>query len=475
MSRVRVKWLQMATPFGVLVLGVALAAQAVAEPMFRPDERDRVLEYWRAPGRLTIADPEKAATDGPWVGRLTPEGSQWLWRYQSVRGPKASSGLAAAETNLRTNPNWDEWIQAKYAYDAWVADESARLLNEDSVGAVQPTAGPPPPLPGPIPRGLRDLVGEPPPLCMPVRPQRYVVNFHDMELSYEDHVPVRPKYAYFRWTEGVMSGGRPLRSWDARELAQLFEQAGLGEVERRVFLAVSGLEGGFDSVNTYDTGWVSVGFIQFAALQSGSGSLGAVLAEWKDQSPTTFEQEFRRFGLDVTPNGALVALDLDTGEELVGQGAARQIIRDKRLVAVFQRAGRVCPEFRVAQLRVAHRMYYPGMLPLILRFPNYSARGTVGDVIRSEAGLAILMDRKVHTGSLDALEVQIQQLIRKWGLVEVSEVADLEWEIVTALVHRRDFLADNSLSRPRQVAASPSRSGSKRSGRPVRLPRSGRD
>lgn len=457
------------------MVGVALVAQAAAEPMFRPDERDRVLEYWRAPGRLTIADPDRAATVGPWVGRLTPEGSQWLWKCQSVRGAQPTPATASADPNLRANPNWDDWIQARYDYDAWVADESARLLNQDAVGVVPPAAGPPPPLPGPIPQGLRDLVGDPPPLCMPVRPQRHVVTFHDMEISYEDHVPVRPKYAYFRWTEGVMSGGRPLRSWDARELGQLFDQAGLGEVERRVFLAVSGLEGGFDSVNTYDTGWVSVGFIQFAALQGGSGSLGAVLAEWKDQSPSTFEQEFRRFGLDVTPNGALVALDLDTGQELVGQSAARQIIRDKRLIAVFQRAGRVCQEFRVAQLRVAHRMYYPGILPLIIRFPNYSARVTVGDVIKSEAGLATLMDRKVHTGSLDALEVRVQQLIRQWGLVEVNEVADLEWEIVAALLHRRDFLSDASLSRPRQIAASPSRSGSKRSSRRVPPPKSGRN
>jgi hypothetical protein len=85
------------------------------------------------------------------------------------------------------------------------------------------------------------------------------------------------------------------------------------------------------------------------------------------------------------------------------------------------------------------------------------------------------MDRKVHTGSLDALEAQIQQSIRKWGLIEVSEVADLEWEIVAALLHRRDFLSDASLSRPRQVAVSPSRSGSKRSARPVPPPRSGRN
>lgn len=453
--------------------GIALVAQAAAEPMFRPEERERVLEYWRAAGRLSVSDREKAATEGPWVSRLTPEGSQWLWKYSFLSGGKTASGTPLGGNRPANFHAWDAWIEAKYAYDAWVAAESARFLNADVLDGAAALGGPPPPDPGPMPSELRASIGDPPALCRPVRPQRYLITFHDMQLAYEDHVPVRPKYAYYRWNEGVMSGGKPLRSWDAAELAQLFQQAGMSEAERRVFLAVSGLEGGFDSVNTYDTGWVSVGFIQFAALSSGSGSLGEVLREWKSLSPTSFEQEFRRFGLDVTPDGALVALHLDTGQELAGPDAARQIIRDKRLAAVFQRAGRVSPEFRVAQVRVAHHMYYPAAMPLTIRFPNYSARISVGDLITSEAGLAVLMDRKVHTGALGPLEDQIHQLIQKWGLTELGELAEFEWEIVSALLYRRDFLSDASLSRPRQTATSPSRSGFKRSPRAGVPPRSG--
>ena len=67
---------------------------------------------------------------------------------------------------------------------------------------------------------------------------------------------------------------------DAR-LKALFAAAGFTGSEQRVMKAVSRLEGGFDSVNTYDTGFVSIGFIQFITEGEGKGSLLEVLQQEK--------------------------------------------------------------------------------------------------------------------------------------------------------------------------------------------------
>ena len=103
--------------------------------------------------------------------------------------------------------------------------------------------------------------------------------------------------------------------------------------------AVSILEGGFDSVNTYDTGYVSVGFIQFASLKEGGGSLGAVLKNFKAADPLAFASDFHRFGVDVDETGHLVVVDPTSGAVATGAEANARIIEDKRLIAVFGRAG----------------------------------------------------------------------------------------------------------------------------------------
>jgi hypothetical protein len=224
--------------------------------------------------------------------------------------------------------------------------------------------------------------------------------------------------------------------------------------------AVSLLEGGFDSVNTYDTGFVSVGFIQFACLTAGAGSLGQVLQSMKAADPIGYEQHFRRFGIDVALSGALAVVDLGTGEERQGPEAAQTIIADKRLVAVFERAGQVSVGFRVAQLRVAHARYFPNDV-LALNVNGKNVAVPVSDLFRSEAALATLMDRKVHTGNIRPLTETVQSVFDQNGLTSTNDFVDYERTVVQMMRHRKDFLADTSLSQPRLIASNTSRGGAR--------------
>src|SRR5262249_49827049 len=258
-----------------------------------------------------------------------------------------------------------------------------------------------PPDPGPIPPGLLETVGNPPPFANAVVPLQHTVTFEDGDTyAYTDNVQLRPRYAYYRFPQGTVAYGTALRDMPEAELNALFAAAGMSPSEQRIARAVSRLEGGFETINTYDTGFVSVGFIQFVTLESGRESLSEVLAQEKVNQPADYLRDFRRFGIDIDAAGQLAVVDPSTGAELIGPPAVLKVIEDKRLAAVFQRAGRRSPAFRVAQIRVARAHYWPAADPVAVKVGGQEVNGTVADVIRSEAGMATLFDRKVNRGTI---------------------------------------------------------------------------
>ena len=236
----------------------------------------------------------------------------------------------------------------------------------------------------------------------------------------------------------------------AGELDGLMRAAGLTPFEAHVVGAVSRLEGGFDAVNTYDTGFVSVGFIQFITAAGGDGSLASVLAAEKANAPTDFARDFHVRGIDVTPGGLYAVLDPATGAELTGPEAVQKTIHDPRLVAAFQAAGRSSRAFRVAQIGAAKRGYYPADDPITVTLPSGSTlTGRVGDILHSEAGMATAFDRKVNTGhAAPEVAAAVAAVMAAHGLTTLSDVALYEREVVIALKYRTDFLADQTLTQP---------------------------
>lgn len=437
----------------MLALGLAAGAQG----MFNEAERDQVLAFWRQPGRYA-----SAPSPGGWQVRLTPEGSEWLWNYDRARGlGKTPPNLIPGAQN-EEQAAWETWIDARVAFDRQAAAIEASMLKGTPI-----LEGPADP--GPMPPGLAALMPAPPPFANAVHPNQHTVKFSDLTLTFVDNPPMRARYAYYRFPQGVMSSGQAVREMPEADLKRLFAKAGIDESARRVLAAVSLLEGGFDSVNTYDTGFVSVGFIQFASLRAGAGSLGAVLSSMKRTSPKAFDLDFRRFGLDVSEDGLLVAMDLGTGQERIGPEANQRIIEDKRLIAVFQRAGRLSEAFRIAQLRVAMERYHPANDQVLFLFNGAPMSARVGDLVKSECGIATLFDRKVNTGKLDPLPQVLTDLVAEHGLDVLSKPESFERQIVERMVWRKNYLAATGLTQPRLVVDAASRKGDPktRAGKPT--------
>lgn len=430
---------------------------------FSGDEQLQIIAYWNADDRYVVTCPPESLAKGPWQVRLTPEGSQWLWNYNKARGLGKVNPTIDAGAQSPEQIAFERWIDAKVAYDRYVAAQIAAERNAEFLQREAPLEAKPTPDPGPMPAGLLRLAGEAPSMASAVQPLLHTISFHDgMRLTFTDNVAMRPRYAYYRFSEGVMSGGTSVRKMPPSELDAMFKRAGISASEQRIMKAVSLLEGGFDSVNTYDTGFVSVGFIQFACLSGGAGSLGQVLLKQKRDEPVAFDRDFRAFGLDVTDTGKLVAFDTATGIEYHGPDAADLIIKDKRLIAVFQRAGRISTPFRVAQLKVAKERYYPVDDVVIVDVAGTKMRCRVGDIVRSEAGIATLMDRKVNTGKIDPFPALLARYVAGNDLDSPYQAASFEQEIVAALKWRKDYLADMGLSQPRSIATVPVSRSAKR-------------
>lgn len=426
---------------------LACASVAGAKSMFDQSQVERVMAYWSQPNRYQVGLPENWMKVGLWQPRLTVDGSTWLWNLMRAKGGGKTPPTTAP---VGPKPEWDAWVLAKYKHDQYTSELAAAECNALIIPGFKPKSPPAIDAPGAIPEDLFQRLGNPPKFVSHVVPQAFEVKFEDgFSVTYSDQVAVRPQYAYFRFTEGVMAVGKRVREWDTSDLDAHFAEAGMTSSERKIMSAVSLLEGGFESVNTYDTGFVSVGLIQFASLKEGGGSLGRLLRKYKTEFAADFEKDFTAYGLEVNPEGVLTVIDPSTGAIVAGASANQAIIKDKRLIAVFQRAGTKSRKFRVCQLMVARDEYLPVNDFINVTIGGFNVPLRVGDFVKSEAGLATLMDRKVNTGTLDPLPTVLANVIRKNNCKTVEEVAKCERELVIGMKFRKDFLADGNLSQPK--------------------------
>lgn len=432
----------------VVIALAALALQAPDTPLFTETERAAIVSFWSQPGLYTVSAPPEVATRGPWDVRLTPDGSRWLWGYQRTIG----KGKTPPTQDLKAtgdHAEWEKWIDARVTYDRAIAQAAADTANAQALGHKPPTPAEAV-HPGLPPIGLVEALGAPPAMAACVAPLCHTIRLPGCDpIVYVDHTRMRPRYAYYRSDAGVMSGGTPLRKMKPADLDALFGKCGMGASEARVMRAVSLLEGGFDAVNTYDTGFVSIGFIQFITGEAGNGSLLEVLRREKADDPTAFGVDFHSCGIDVSATGLLVAVDPSSGVEMVGADAVRAVVRDKRLTALFQRAGQVSDAFRCAQVKVAWTHYWPADERVPVTIGSEVVQVRAGDVVRSEAGLATLYDRKVNTGNIAALGDAISRVVAAHGLKSALDAQEYEREIVAAVTYRTNFLEDRSLGRPK--------------------------
>ena len=417
--------------------------EPIVPPLFSDSERAAIVAYWNNPARLQMEMPENSMTKGLFQPRLTTDGSEWILKYKNAT-TQGGAPPTANPLDSEFNPEWKRWVKAKIAYDYYIATVAANAANMQALHIVAPIGPTAPPHPGIIPNTLLAACGNPPILANVVVPMVAVVSFENENepFRYVDNVKLSDWYPYYRFAKGTVAYGPMLKDMPKLDLEKLFKDAKFSDRERRIVGAVSPLEGGFETINTYDTGFVSVGFVQFITWNDGRGSLSDVLLRMKTDKQTEFNSDFRRFGVDVnTTDKTLTVIDPATGTELRGLPAVIRVIEDKRLTALFQRACRRSP-FRVAQIQTAKTNYWPADDIATATLADGTAiTGKVSDIIKSEAGMANLFDRKVNRGSIFPLfNTTISDIAKAKHITKFGDLAKQEREIIKRLKYRADFL-----------------------------------
>ena len=200
-----------------------------------------------------------------------------------------------------------------------------------------------------------------------------------------------------------------------------YTSVGLSRGEAAALQKVSESEGKFDGINTYDRATVSVGFIQFA----GGRGLPPYIARVKARQPAKFRELFQRFGIDVefsVSRGAiagarLVVLDPAGGRVLRGADAEAAIRDDKRLTTALILSGRD-RDIQAVQIEAAVVGYVRPALNAVVTPSTRGGRVRLGDVLRSQKGMAALFDRTIQEG-LGAARRRFERVIQR--MVRASE------------------------------------------------------
>ena len=463
-----------------LVLCSAMNVSArTSESIFSPTEREAIVTWWQSENRYKVELAEVDGQKGPFAARLTPDASTWLLAYtKAVSGSaKVAPTQTAKASNSGDTKGWEDWLSARVKHDWQTARAEAQRRNTslltaptDTLSADDASLTPAasrntrkpsrgqdapiniPPHPGPAPQSLIDTLGAPPVIASVVAPNRHVIRFDIENRTIEmlDNVRLPERYAYYRFPKGVNSVGAPssTNGNETEQAKELFTEAGLSDTARKAFTAISKLEGTFEASQTYDTGYVSIGFIQFTTGPDGDGSLIRALLDEKTASPDAFAEDFHRYGIDVTTDGKITVIDPKSGAELIGPDAVKCMVDDPRLVGVFVHAGRYSIKWKAAQVRAAYKVYWPMDGEITLQLAGSPTTCKVSDIVQSEAGITTLLDRKINRGNIREFPDVVNRIAKAHGCETLSDIQKYEKEIVAAMRYRVDFLKVNDLEQP---------------------------
>jgi hypothetical protein len=197
--------------------------------------------------------------------------------------------------------------------------------------------------------------------------------------------------------------GGALKGDSRTEVDTQLEKSGISEDRQKVLASISGLEGTFSKVNTWDSGRVSWGFTQWTLGKSGNGSLAEFMRDLKKNDAALYEKHFGRYGVDIDDKG--VVLTRGDGTVLKGVEAAEAIRTDVKLSAVFMAAG-AASEMQQAQIKFANQGKISDIRNHSVSVTGKDAKGAAAkgqiklkDVVTSEYGNAIMTDLAVNAGT----------------------------------------------------------------------------
>lgn len=205
--------------------------------------------------------------------------------------------------------------------------------------------------------------------------------------------------AHMVYPQGIMYAGQSRIELSVATI----QSVGLTLAQAKALQYVSTHEGSFDAINSYDKAIFSYGFIQFTGAAAVGASLNRVLASMEANTPTAFQNIFKRVGIDtegVGKNAVVTVLD-DYGYKKSGDDAWLYIQRNIPLYGAFIQAGYESSLVR-EQLRMANELYVQPAL-------NFKLNLTVGginisvprlsDILTSEASMTIVVALAINQGN----------------------------------------------------------------------------
>jgi hypothetical protein len=176
---------------------------------------------------------------------------------------------------------------------------------------------------------------------------------------------------------------------DAADLADRLVRMNLGASAARTLAVISGFEGGFDTIQTYDRAKFGWGFIQFTT----TGGLPRLLQNVRTALPAVFEECFAARGIAVEREQITIRAN---GRTLKGVAAHNRLHDDPSLWTCFLRASHL-PEVQDVQVRTAYESYYAHILAQTV--PLGTREVALGALFAgNEYGRAVACDRAVNRG-----------------------------------------------------------------------------
>jgi hypothetical protein len=173
-------------------------------------------------------------------------------------------------------------------------------------------------------------------------PEATDVSRHDFVFPDGEHVRLRDHVVAYATTAalGVDSDTEQTKAEKKQghaDVQKVMENSGLSGSKVKILKAISGFEGTFDTVNTYDKAKVTWGFVQWTGGHA--SDLTKALSVIKESYPDAFAKQFQAYGIDVEKDELVIRMPDGTGC-VRGDEAAQAIMRNPRLAAAMAHAGR---------------------------------------------------------------------------------------------------------------------------------------
>ncbi len=287
-------------------------------------------------------------------------------------------------------------------------------------------------------------------LDAPNNRNKYTVQFKDYKMQVRTvvfHDGVKSSFSDPTYTKGVSFVGSQVHKIPAA----YYQGLGVSPKLARILEFVSSHEGNYDSINSYDKAIFSWGFVQFAG---GGRTLHTLLALMKYRNPDLFFDAFQRFGIDVEysygnerfdPNATRITVIVPEANTILRGVDAEKHIRDNKLLhGVFIRAG-YDPDIAKLQVMMATYEFINPVLRRQITVPIAGAptKVFIADIIRSDAGLAALIDMAINKGVGGACENLFSPCIaevgRQQGLLDnMDEVRQISDKAILDLILQRN-------------------------------------